>query len=328
MYPSAETAPRRTPGKDVKGPQLVIQESEDEQTAGSKAHRGPVLVGSIVLLLLAVGAAIFLYFWIRLSGSISTDDAAIAGIRVSISSKMMGRIRSMTVEEGDTVEAGQVLVELDDTELRDQEMQSVVSMNYNKLKLSLAGINLQKAKKEYERQKDLYESGNTAWQQYDHAADALATTKAEYALAQAQIQTAEAQLQAVRTLIDNTRIVAPVSGVIAKRSFMPGEVVQPGESILVIADLSDIWISANFEETKIRLIRPNQPVDIAIDAYPELKFTGRVDQVSSAIVPPPFSIGESTKTTQKIQVKIYLEKVPPGTRLLPGMSVVVKVKVK
>ena len=71
-----------------------------------------------------------------------------------------------------------------------------------------------------------------------------------------------------------------------------------------INNLNDVWVTANLEETKIRMIRPDEPVDINVDAYPGRSFKGKVIQVGSAIVPPPFEIGESTKTTQKIPVKI------------------------
>ena len=89
-----------------------------------------------------------------------------------------------------------------------------------------------------------------------------------------------------------------------------------------------MWVVANFEETTIRLIEPGQQADITVDAYPGTVFKGRVAQIYSAIVPPPFVIGESTKNTQKIPVKITFDQVPEQAVLLPGMSSEVAVTVK
>jgi membrane fusion protein (multidrug efflux system) len=92
--------------------------------------------------------------------------------------------------------------------------------------------------------------------------------------------------------------------------------------------LSDIWVTANFEETKVGRIHPGQPVEISVDAYPRHPLKGRVTEVAATIVPPPFSIGDFTKTTQRIPVTIMIEQPPDSLRLLPGMSVEVKVRVK
>jgi membrane fusion protein (multidrug efflux system) len=105
-------------------------------------------------------------------------------------------------------------------------------------------------------------------------------------------------------------------------------VVQTGQAIYIITDLSHVWVTANFEETKIRLIHPNIEADITIDAYPNRVFPGKVIQVGTDIVPPPLSIGDSTKTTQKIPVKIKFDDPSVNRILTPGMSVEVKIRVK
>ncbi|HEX3044745.1 MAG TPA: efflux RND transporter periplasmic adaptor subunit, partial [Bacillota bacterium] len=221
---------------------------------------------------------------------------------------------------------GQLLVQLEDSDLRAQEAQANASLNYAKKNLVLAKVNLDRAQDDLVRLKTLLANGNTTQEQYDHAAKAVETANAQYSIAQAQIDTANAQLGVIQTQLQNTRIVSPISGVVAKRNIKAGEVVQPGQAIFTINDPDHFWITANFEETKIRLIHTGQTVAITVDAYPDRKFTGRVDQISAAIVPPPFSIGETTKTTQKIPVKILFDKIPDGVSLLTGMSVEVKIK--
>jgi membrane fusion protein (multidrug efflux system) len=293
----------------------------------TEEQKKPVFVSIIILTVLIIAGIGYLGYWMMFSKFIGTDDAAIEGDHVSISAKMMGRVRDIMVDEGTKVAAGQLLVQLDDTDLQAQEAQSGASLNYANQNLVLAKVNLDRTQADFERIKTLMDTGNATKEQYDHAVKALDASKVQYSIAQAQIGTAKAQLGVVDTQLSNTKITAPISGIIAKKSIMPGEVVQPGQAILTINNLNQVWIVAKFEETKIRLIRPNEPVDIRVDAYPNLKFKGRVVQISAAIVPPAFSIGESTKTTQKIPVKIEFTRIPPKVTLLPGMSVEVNVKV-
>jgi membrane fusion protein (multidrug efflux system) len=304
-----------------------IKEKTTEKNGKPENHKKPVLIGGIVLIaLVAIGIGI-LIFWIGSWSYVTTDDAAIEGSHVSVSSKIMGRIASLGADEGSRVEKGQLLLQLDDTDLRAQESQLEASLNYTTLSMDLARINLERTKNDFDRIKTVFKSGNSTPEQYDHASKALDAANVQYSIAQAQIETARAQLGVVETQLTNTKIMAPISGIIAKRNYAPGEVIQPGQAIFLINDLKDVWIIANFEETKIRLIRPDQPADITVDAYPDFKFKGRVAILSAAIVPPPFSIGESTKTTQKVPIKILFDSIPDSAKLMPGLSVEVTIKV-
>jgi membrane fusion protein (multidrug efflux system) len=294
----------------------------------SEQHKKTVLVGSIILLLLIISGIIFLVYWIGFLKYVSTDDASIECSHVSISSKIMGRISYLTKDEGDNVESGQLLVQLDDAELQAQEVQSNASLNYAKQNVTLSKINLEKIEEDYKRTKAMYVKQFASKEEYDHAFKAVETARTQYSLALVQVETADAQLGIIRTQLLNTQINSSISGVIAEKNAMQGEVVQPGQSIYLVNNLKDIWITANFEETKIRHIHPDESVTINVDAYPNYKFNGKVIQIIKAIVPPPFTIGESTKTTQKIPVKILFNDIPDSVTLLPGMSVEVKIKVK
>ncbi|MBN1696946.1 MAG: HlyD family secretion protein [Spirochaetales bacterium] len=293
-----------------------------------KDRKRPFFIGLAVLLILVAVGILFGYIWIvETINYASTDDAAIDGDHVNISAKMPGRIKSLLLSEGDTVEKGQLLVLLDDADLRAQEKQAEASLEYSKQNLLLAKVGLDNAGDDFDRIKVLFASGAATKEQNDHAAKAFDMARAQYAIAEAQINTAKAQLGIIQTQLLNTRITSPMSGVIAKQTSMPGDVVQSGQTIFSINNLSDLWVIANFEETKIRKIHVDAWVEISIDAYPELHCTGRVARISAGIVPPPFSIGEFTKTTQRIPVKIVFDRIPETRFLLPGMSVEVKVKI-
>jgi len=294
-----------------------------------KGRRAPIIVGALILLVLLGVGITFGTIWILNSIKyVSTDDAAIDGDHVNVSAKMLGRIKSVLVEEGSKVEAGQLLVLLDDLDLRAQEMQAASSLNYTRENLVLARVNLDKTRDDFNRTNTLFKGAAATREQYDHAGRALETANAQYSIAQAQVDTANAQLRVIEAQLLNTRITAPISGTIAKKPLMPGELVQPGQTILSINDLQHLWVTANFEETKIGRIRVDDPVKITVDAYASYPFTGRVAQIGAAIVPPPFSIGEFTKSTQRIPIKIELENNTEDMVLLPGMSVEVKIEVQ
>ena len=123
----------------------------------------------------------------------------------------------------------------------------------------------------------------------------------------------------------NTRINSPIAGVVAKKSMMQGDVVQPGQTIYTINDLDRVWVTANFEETKIGRIELGAPVEVDVDAFKGRTFTGKVELIGAGIVAPPFSIGDFTKTTQRVPVRISIDN---GQSFIPGLSVEVKVRTK
>jgi membrane fusion protein (multidrug efflux system) len=114
-------------------------------------------------------------------------------------------------------------------------------------------------------------------------------------------------------------------------------VVQPGQPILSVYDLTSLWVTANFEETKIRSLRLGDVVEISVDAYPDTLWHGRVIQFGAstasqyALIPPNNASGNFTKITQRIPVKIAIDRSttpPPSHRLVPGMSVEVRVRTR
>jgi membrane fusion protein (multidrug efflux system) len=300
-----------------------------EVAAKKKRRRGPRVVGLVVLVVLLAAGVYYGRSWlIDTLTYVSTDDAFIDANHVTISAKMLGRIQSITAVEGTKVQPGQVLVVLDDTDLRAQEAQAAASLNYAKQNSVLSKINLDRTQDDFQRTATLYKSGATTREQYEHAVKAVDTANAQFTITEAQVETSNAQLRVIETQILNTRITAPISGTIAKQSLMRGDVVQPGQTIFTVNDLANVWVTANYEETKIGKIRIGAPVQIRVDAYGARPFTGRVSLLGSGIVAPPFSIGDFTKTTQRVPVKILFDSIPESTVLLPGMSVEVKISVK
>ncbi|MGO9405372.1 MAG: HlyD family secretion protein [Terriglobales bacterium] len=131
-----------------------------------------------------------------------------------------------------------------------------------------------------------------------------------------------------------TKIYAPDSGYITKKSVEPGNFVQTGQVLMAL--VSDrLWVTANFKETQLEYMRAGQPVTVQVDAYPQLRLRGHVDSIQSgsgarfSLLPPENATGNYVKVVQRVPVKIVIDDTPsPEYRLGPGLSVVPEVKVR
>lgn len=301
----------------------------DKIPAKKEIRKGPKIVGRLVLGVVAAAAVVGGALWtIDTVAYVGTDDAAVDAKQVKLSSKTLGRLAAVRAEEGVRVEQGAVLAVLDATDLKAQEAQAQASLAYARKNLALAEVNIRKAKDDAERLDRLFASGAATRENRDHASSAYEAARAQYDIAQAQIDTARAQLGVLEAQLLNTEITSPISGTVVKIPLSEGDVVQPGQTIMSISKLDDLWITANIEETKIGKVRPGAKVKIEVDAYPGTEFEGKVESIQSGIVAPAFQIGEFTKTTQRIPVKIRFaaDGSTEGLTLLPGMSAVVKIR--
>jgi len=153
------------------------------------------------------------------------------------------------------------------------------------------------------------------------------TARAEVAQARAALEHAELELAA-------TKVVAPVSGRVTRKVVQAGAYVQVGQAMLALVP-RDVWVVANFMETQLTHMRPGQPVEITVDAYPGTTFTGHVESIQAgtgarfSLLPPENATGNFVKVVQRVPVKIVFDPAPdPDYLLSPGMSVVPVVKVK
>ncbi len=331
--------------KVVKQKPQLSEQREINTTNGNDAapiesvplYRNVKVVIPLFLVVLAI--AIFAWqYYVTLRDFVSTDDAYIDADRVSVSAKILGRIDQLTVDEGDSVRQGQILVRLDDSDLRAQEAQAKASLAFARENISLAKVNLEKAQLDYQRALSQFNQNIIPKEQYDHAQSEFESTKARLNIANAQTAAAQAQLGVIQTQLTNTVIESPMTGVVSKRWVLTGDVVQPGQSIFTIYNVKDVWVTANLEETSLSNLRLGDKVDISVDTYPNIKFIGTILRLGSntasqfSLIPPNNASGNFTKVTQRVPIKISIEKVDSDhsqhVELLPGMSVEVKVKVR
>jgi membrane fusion protein (multidrug efflux system) len=160
----------------------------------------------------------------------------------------------------------------------------------------------------------------------------VAVTRAQFSSAEARVRQYQASLAQAQLNLEYTTVKAPISGIVSKKSVEPGQIVQPGQPLLAIVPLDDIWVTANFKETQLNRMRPGQPALISVDAYGGRNYDGRVESIAAAtgarfsLLPPENASGNYVKVVQRVPVKILLEKGQyPQHLLRPGMSVNVTV---
>jgi membrane fusion protein (multidrug efflux system) len=160
----------------------------------------------------------------------------------------------------------------------------------------------------------------------------ISVLQAQRDLAFAQLAQARATLEQAQTNLVRTIITAPVAGRVTKLTGAKGGYAAVGQALMMFVP-REVWVTANFKETQLNLMRPGQPVDIVIDAYPGRIFAGHVDSVQSgsgtafSLLPAENATGNYVKIVQRVPVKIVFDK-PPDVLLGPGMSVVPTVKVR
>ena len=332
----ATTGEVRKPAPDAPPPGVSPGESNGDESIDEVPmfRKRRVIIPLALLLAAALGGAWYWYAHFR--GYVTSDDAYIDADRVSISSKMLGRIAKLTVGEGDTVTAGQVLVILDDSDLKAQLAQAAAAFRLAQESVKLTRVNLARAQDDYRRADQQYRTAVITREQYDHAKSALDAAGAEVGIGVSRVAAAQAQVGVVQAQLDNTTIISPVAGKVAKRWTLQGDVVQPGQPVFSVYDMSRIWVTANLEETNMDVVRLGEEVGISVDGHPDREWGGRVFQLGSStsaqfsLIPPNNASGNFTKVTQRVPIKISIEERTPGKTdpavLLPGMSVEIRIR--
>ncbi len=223
-------------------------------------------------------------------------------------------------------------------------------INQAQAQLDQAQAQLQFAQQEEARAKDLVDKGaGTVQREQQTRSDLQAqqanTARAKAALiaaqlgiktlqsqldsARAQLQQAQAQLDQAKLNLGYTRVTAAQSGRVVKLSGAVGTFVTAGQSLTMFVP-DEVWIVANYKETQLGDMRPGQPVEFSIDAYPDRKLTGRVDSVQPgsgtafSLLPAENATGNLVKVVQRVPVKITVDNWPadvpvgPACRLCPG----------
>lgn len=297
----------------------------------------PFIILAVVLSLIA--AAFGLYGWHN-SFFATTDDAEIDGSLYTIAAQIGGRVAQVAVEDNQHVNAGQLLVQLDD---RDQRVavlkaeagqaQAQADLARDEADVQLAEADVTKAQSDYDRFAGVNPRATTR-QQVDAATDAVLATKARLTAARAAVQSgranlaaAGAQLADAQSQLAYTRITAPAAGHVAMKTVQPGNVVAPGTAMMALVG-DDVWVTANYKETQLAGIRIGAMAKIRVDAVPGVVFTAKVDSIQYgtgavfSLLPAQNATGNYIKVIQRVPVKlVFTDDRVSHYMLAPGMSV-------
>jgi len=258
---------------------------------------------TVLLLIVVLGiAALGAYLYIDYADQrVSTNNASIEGRIYNVSVLVPGKIERIDVKEGTFVEQGDSLAALDST-LQDLGIRKIeAAIRANELtieKLDLPGA------------------------------------AADIELSRVRREELRLHLEKAKLLYDQTKIISPASGYVAHMQVEAGEYVVPGQTIMSIVNLEDLWITANFTEQQIRHIRIGQAVDIYIDAYPDEEFTGRVASImpaggaAFALFPADATAGNWVRVAQRIPVKIVFDDTRENDDLLLRIGMLARVRVE
>lgn len=318
---------------------------------------------AIVLVAVIIGGWVW---YSDYSKYITSDDARVDSDNVSVSSKILGRIIHLYANEGDSVKQGTLIAELDSSDLLAQKnqiesseiqaqagkQQADAKLIADEENLKVLEISVERTKEDFDRATQQFNGGVTTKEQLDHTKKAYETAKAQLEAAKvqlgvsrAQIITAKAmientksQVNVVETQLKNTRLYAPIDGIVAKRWLLQGDIAQPGQSIMTITNNKQHWVITYIEETKLSQIHSGQDAIFTIDAFGSTQFKGKVYSIGSntaamfSLIPQNNASGNFTKTTQRVPFKVSIDGVDAAGKeklsdftILTGMSVVIKI---
>ena len=160
----------------------------------------------------------------------------------------------------------------------------------------------------------------------------LAISRSNAQTAQARVQQAEAALAQAQLNIEYTEVRAPIDGIVSQRRVELGQYIQPGQPLLALVPLHNVWITANFKENQLKNMRQGQKAIVTVDAYGGRKYEGHIDSIAAAtgarfsLLPPENATGNYVKVVQRVPVKIVIDKGEDVQHpLRPGLSVIATV---
>lgn len=321
----------------------MSKEESSKQSPNPRRRRRVIALSSLTALFLAVGTAYAVYWGAVGRFHQSTDDAYVAGNRVPVMAQVSGTVVGVLADDTMRVHRGQTLVRLDDSDAHialqkakanlasivrqvtamyatEKQLQAQVAKQKSTLKL---------ARKDYKRNKAMHALGYFTTKSFEHSGtlvdvDGLSLTEARQALQALRarlgttdvadnpdVKLAAARVRAAYLALRRTKIVAPVSGYIAKRSVQVGQNVTPGTALMAIVPLHQLWVEANFKESELDKIHIGQPAVMHADMFGDsVTFHGKVIGLGAgtgsafSLLPPQNATGNWIKVVQRVPVRI------------------------
>jgi membrane fusion protein (multidrug efflux system) len=279
---------------------------------------------------------------INTSSQVSSTEADVASARAGISAakqQFEAAKAQRDQAEANNVKAQNDLARykqlVDKQEISEQQYdQAVAAAKANAAAVEAAHANADAAQSQVTQAQQKLLQAEANWRNAQTAPQQVQIMRSRAASALADAQRKKADLDQAQLNLQYTKVVAPVAGVISDRTVEVGQNVSPGQELLKVVPLNDVWITADFKETQLREMKVGQRVTVEVDANGR-SYKGKVDSIAGAsgarfsLLPPENATGNYVKVVQRIPVKIVLD---PGENkdqsLRPGMSVVPKVWIR
>ena len=333
---------------------------------GNGSRRRGLLILSLVVVLGAIGYGAY---WLLVARHYqSTDDAYVSGDVVQITSEVPGTVVALHVDDTQSVQRDQPLLELDpaDAEVATGSAEANLARAVRQVRTVFAQggqlraqINerqteLKRAQDDYRRRAGLVSDGAVSTEELSHMKDSVTQVQASLAAAREQLNATTAQIDgttiathpqvlaaaaAVRDAalaLHRAHITAPVAGVVARRSVQVGQRVAPGTPLMAVVPLDNVWIDANFKEVQLENMRVGQPVELHADLYGgDTVYHGKLVGLAAgsgsafALLPAQNASGNWIKIVQRVPVRIALDpKELKDHPLRVGLSMTVKVDIR
>lgn len=343
----------------------VTEQTTNEPEASPSRRRPQRKVALIILTAVIIGGWLGLRWLVHNRANLETDNAFIEAHVYPVASRIPGTVVAVHVRDNQPVKAGDLLVELDQTDYRvaTEKAAAAVGVALNETsgdtsQVAAARAALQSAKArrdqavlDSKRGQSLYRKEVIPKEQLERLQTAQRVAEAQLRETEEQLKRAEAiagvsngpgakarirqkqaELAESRLQLGYTRIVAPSDGYITRKGVEPGATIQAGQPLMAVVPLQHPWIIANYKESQLTHIRPGQKVSFRVDSYPGRRFSGRVDSIMAgtgaafSLLPPENATGNYVKVVQRIPVKILIDDASdPEHQLRLGMSVVPKI---
>lgn len=331
-----------------------------------KRHTRSAILITLASLFVFIGCIYLVYWFWWGRFEVFTDDAYVHGNIVRVMPRISGTVKTIYAKETQPVQVGQLLVKLDDADQRiafalakkklaltvRQVQQYFHQVKERQSQLRLSEANLTEAKLDFERRSKLVRRKEISEEALQHYQTKLDTAEAEYKVAQDEYQSAksyvegttisthpltlqaEEQLKKAYLDLARTEIMAPVTGIVAKREVQVGQEINIDSVLMAIIPLEQMWVNANFKESDLEHIRTGQPVSMYADAYSHVNFKGKVVGLSAgtgsafSLLPPQNATGNWIKILQRLPVRISLN--PETLRKYPlqiGLSMNVTIDI-
>jgi HlyD family secretion protein len=252
--------------------------------------------------------------------------------KVDLSALVMGQIVNLAVKEGDKVQKGQLLLQIDKTQLAAAAAGSEASLAAMRNDLEAAKSTAEQTRIDYERAKRNFDAKILAEADLQKARSALDTSKANLAATEERMRQASATLAGSRDSLSKTTVTAPISGIVTALPIKEGEVTvigtmnNPGTQLLTISDMSEVEAVMMVDETSTPQVKIGQSATLSVDAYPGQKFKGTVTDVGSSPIPkndPDLLTLTANSEAINFKVRIRVDEPPPTVR--PGFSVTAEI---